>query len=81
MILHEDHGYGIRWQGHDALGREFSLTHFAGHEMMTLGIYSPVKHLHLNRHDAAQMARVLDHYARHEQLPNHHASSLEDWCI
>lgn len=79
MILREDPGCATHLQGHDALGRAFSLTHFAGHEMMCLTPHTMARSLHFSRGEASQVSRVLAHFAHHEQLPTRHA--IDDWSI
>ena len=79
MILREDPGCATHLQGHDAIGRAFSLTHFGGHEFMCLTPHTTARSLHLSRHEAATVSRVLAHFAHHERLPTR--SVGEDWSI
>jgi hypothetical protein len=79
MILHEDPGCATHLQGHDAIGRPFSLTHFAGHEFLCLTPHTTARSLHFSRREAATLSRVLAHFARNERLPTRHLP--EDWSI
>lgn len=54
----------------DATERPYVVGHFAGSTILFLNLrYTSHKELRLTRHGAAELARILDHFARHEQLP------------
>lgn len=54
----------------DATERPFVVGHLAGSTVLFLNLrYTSHKELRLTRHGAAELALILDHFARHEQLP------------
>lgn len=81
MISHVDTGRAVRLQCTDALERGFDLLHFTGSDLMSLNLTcARDRRLHLTPHGAAQMSRVLDHFARHRELPVRPATH-DDWSI
>jgi len=68
MIWHDD--IATRVEIDDASHRPLNLTHFAGNRTLTMMMpYCAHREARIDQRTAGEMAHLLDHFARHGQLP------------
>ena len=79
MTWHDE--IATRVQIDDASHRPLNLTHFAGNRLLTMMMpYCRHREARIDQRTAGEMAHLLDHFARHGQLPSKTARP-DDWVI